>query len=184
MAALVAGLLAQASDRTPLLVSGLATHTRRPGSVLAAAVLAVALSSAVGAAGGALVAPMLTPEARALLLGLALLSAGVPALLLMKAPRSLDRARLGAFGTALLLLTAATMGDGAQFLTAALAARQGQPVFAGVGVVIGSGTVLVAAALASPRDIDRLPLRAIRAVIGIGMIGTGLVAILGGLRLL
>src|SRR3546814_8302532 len=86
MAALLAALFAQASDRTPWCAALLGSRFARPVPVIAALVIAIVVINGLGAVAGALIGPMLTPEARALLLALALVSAGGAALFKAKAP--------------------------------------------------------------------------------------------------
>src|SRR3546814_10157199 len=89
MAALVAALFAEASDRTPWCAALLGSRFARPVPVIAALVIAIVVINGLGAVAGALIGPMLTPEARALLLALALVSAGGAALFKAKAPDAL-----------------------------------------------------------------------------------------------
>ncbi len=183
MAALVAALLAQASDRTPWIAARIARQFDRPGAVIAAAVLALAISNAIGAGIGAVMAPILTPNARALLLGLALLSAGATALLPLKPIGKPGGQRLGAFTTAFVTLLAAGLGGGTQFLAAAIAARHDLPVFAAIGATLGAAAVQVGAIMAGD---DRHPFapRAIRIAIGVAFAVTGTVALASALRLI
>ncbi len=95
MAALVAAALAQVGDRTAWLAAILADRYRRPGLVIALAALALALAGGIAAAGGALLAPLLSPNAKQLMLALALLLQGGGALFPAKLPDRLDRWRLG-----------------------------------------------------------------------------------------
>ncbi|WP_201294192.1 TMEM165/GDT1 family protein, partial [Escherichia coli] len=74
MAAIVAALLAQVSDRTPWAVAALGDRYDEKGAVIAGVALALAFGNAVGVVGGILVAPMLSPNAQGLLLALAMLS--------------------------------------------------------------------------------------------------------------
>jgi putative Ca2+/H+ antiporter (TMEM165/GDT1 family) len=183
MAALFAAALVQVGDRTAWLTAILVDRFRRPGHVLVAAALAVAGASGIAATGGALVAPLLTPNARALLLALALALQGGGALFAAKPPDRLDGWRLGAFATAGVGLFVLAFGDGAQFIVAALAARGGSPWGAAIGATIGSLAVLVPAGLVGERAWTAAPLPAVRRAIGIVFIMTGLVLGLGALRL-
>jgi len=76
MAALVLGAITQASDRTPWLAAILADRLGR-ATVSVALVVALAINYALAVVGGRLLAPMMTPEAKLLLLALALLLAGL-----------------------------------------------------------------------------------------------------------
>jgi len=183
MAALVAALIAQASDRAPWLAARLADASARPGAVLAAAFTALVIGYGVGAAAGAVMAPLLTPNARALLLGLALLSAGLPALLPPKPVKDKVSGR-AAFAAALITLLAGAMGDRTQFLTAAIAARSGWPVLAGAGAVLGAFVVQAAAILGDDELRRALPLTAIRIACALVLSVAGAVFALGALRLI
>src|SRR3546814_6103998 len=105
---------------------------------ISARVISIGVITGLGAVAGALIGPMLTPEARALLLALALVSAGGAALFKAKAPDALPDSRLGAFATGLLALLALGIGDRTQFVTFALAARTPIPALAFVGATLGS----------------------------------------------
>lgn len=182
MAALVAVALAQATDRTPLLAAILADrYGRLP--VLLGAVAALALGHGVAAAGGALVAPMLTPNARQLLLALALIFAGVSAPFPGRSPDRLAGWRLGALATSFLGLVIMAFGDSAQFITAAAAARSPVPPLAAVGATLGSLAVVVPAAMLGEAGWQRLPLRRLRLAIAGLLLVTGTILALGALSL-
>lgn len=184
MAALVAALLAQTSDRQPWLAARLAAQSKAHGAVIAATALALAISNALGALAGALMAPILTPNARALLLCFALLSAGASCFGRVKPVSQRSGMTLGAFLTAFITLLAAAMGDRTQFLTAAIAARSDVPVFAAIGATIGALAVHLAAIGAGERAQRRVPMRAIRIAIGLVLMLAGTVSGLSALRLI
>jgi putative Ca2+/H+ antiporter (TMEM165/GDT1 family) len=184
MAALVAALLAQASDRTAWCAAMLRDRFARPGVVIAALAIAVAAINGLGGAAGALVGPVMTPEAKALMLALALVTAGGAAFLPMKPPDSLPDSRLGAVATSLLALFALGLGDRTQFITFALAARTPMPVLAWAGATIGALTVTVPAVLVGERPWLALPLKAIRIACCAVLLVAGLAIGLGALRLL
>lgn len=184
MAALVAAALAQVGDKPAHLAAILADRYKAPGVVITAALLALAGASGIAAAGGALIAPQLTPEARQLLLALALLLQGAGALWPTKPPERLTGWRLGAFVTSLLGLFILLFGDGVMFVVVALAARSDAAAFAAVGATLGGLAVLAPAALLGERGWNRLPLATARRVIGalflLGAVWLGL----GALRLI
>ena len=70
MAALVAALLTQTTDRSAWLAAMLGTRFARPGIIIAAIAIALCIVNALAAIGGALIAPVLSPNAKALLLAL------------------------------------------------------------------------------------------------------------------
>ena len=129
-----------------------------------------------------LVAPILTPNARGLLLALALVSAGAAALFKPKSPA--ERFRGGAFVASLAALLALGIGDRTQFITFALAARTPIPALAAIGATVGGLAVLVPAMLAGERAYARLPERSIRLPIAALLLITGAAIGLGALRLL
>jgi len=182
MAALVAAALAQATDRSAVLAARLGDRFERRGGVIAGLVIALIAVNAIAAAGAALVAPMLTPNAKALLLALALLSAGGSALFPPRPPKG--EARGGAVIAALAGALALGLGDRAQFITFALAARTPIPALAATGAVIGGLAVLVPAVLAGERGRAVLPEAPIRFAIAALFLVAGAVAGLSALRLL
>lgn len=181
MAALVLGALVQLGDRTPWLAAILADRYRSPGVVLAAAAVALAVNNAVGVVGGMLVAALLTPNAKLLLLALALLLAGVSTGLRGKAPDRLEGWRLGAFGTSALGLAILAFGDRMQFVTAALAARGTVPWLAAVGATLGALAVCAPAIVLGEKRWAALPWVPVRATVGavlvIAGVWTGLTAL-------
>jgi putative Ca2+/H+ antiporter (TMEM165/GDT1 family) len=185
MAAFVGALLCQASDRTAWLAAIMADRYHQPSAVIVAATIALALGNALGAVAGTLIAPIMTPNARALFLAIALVSAGGGAFFPLKAPDRMTGWRIGALATSLVAMLTIGMGDRAQFLTAALAARTpGAAAFAAVGATLGSIAIIVPAIIAGERSFRSLPHRPIRAVIGLILVLTGVIVGLGALRLI
>jgi Ca2+/H+ antiporter, TMEM165/GDT1 family len=184
MAAFVAAVLAEASDRTPWLGAILGTRFNKPGAVILATILAFAAVNTIGAIGGALIAPHISPNAQNLLFALALLNAGVSALWKLKAPDRLEGWRLGAFLTSLLGIFILAFGERTQFLTAAIAARSPLPALAAVGATLGAAVINIPAILAGEPARAHLPLTPIRIVIGAIFVIAGLWIGLGALRLI
>jgi Ca2+/H+ antiporter, TMEM165/GDT1 family len=181
MAALLAALLSQPSDRTPWLAAILADRTQRPMAVLLGLALALAIVQAVAAGAGAWIGPKLSPNAQGLLLALALLSAAAAMVTRIKPPDRLEGWRLPPFLLAFLGLLILAAGDRTQFLTFALAARSPVPWLAAVGALIGALAVNVPMVLAGERARRRLPLTAARwagaALFGIAGVAAGLSAL-------
>ena len=184
MAAFVAAILAQAGDRTPWLAAVLADRYRAPWSVVAGTTLALAGTYAIGAVCGALLGPRMTPEARQLLLGLALVLAGGSALFAPKLKDRLADWRIGAFATSALGLFVLTLGDRTQFIAAALATRTPTPAFAAIGATLGSLVAVVPALMMGEAAYRRLPLAAIRLGSGAILLVAGVVVGLGAVRLI
>lgn len=184
MAALVLGAICQAGDKTPWLAAILADRFRTPGIVIAAAALALAGNYALGVAGALLIAPMMTPEARLLLLALALVLAAFSTTLRARSPDRLEGWRLGAWGTSVLGLAIIVLGDRMQFIVVALAARSEVPWLAAVGGTLGGLAVVAPAALLGERQWLALPQRAIRIGTAILLSLTGVLLGLSAVRLI
>lgn len=184
MAAFVGALLVQASDRTPLTIAALADRFERRGEVITALSIVLVAGNVLATVGAAFVAPLLTPNAKALFLAFALLSAGGTALLPPRMPMVVKQGAAGAFFTTLGAMLAVGLGDRTQFLTAALALRAPVPAFAAIGAVLGALAVNVAAASLRARVLTRLPVRLVRLLIALLLLGAGAVAGLSALRLL
>lgn len=184
VSAFVAALLAECGDRTPWLAAMLAARFQRPVSVVLGIALAAASASALSATFGALIAPLLVPNARLLFLALALLFGGAGAFLPLRAPNALAGWRIGAFATSALGFFILEFGDRTQFLTAALALRSPVPALAAVGATLGILAVSIPAALAGEAVLKRLPPIATRIVPGVLFLLTGMICALAALRLI
>lgn len=182
--AFIAALLIQAGDRSPWLVAILADRYGRPFTVAFAALLAHAGGNAVAATGALLIAPLLTPNAKQLLLALALIFAAMGALWRLKPPDRLERWRLGAVLTPLLGVFILALGDTTQFFTLALGVRGPTPWFAFGGALAGILVVHLAAALMGEQSWSRLPIRGFRTGVGVLALLAGAVVGAGALRLI
>ena len=181
MAAIVLGAITQAADRTPWLAAILADRWRSRGLVIAAALLALAANYALGVVAGRAVAGLLTPEAKLLLLAMALVLAGLGTGWRSKAPDGLAGWRVGRVVTAVAGLFIMAFGDRMQFIAAALAARTALPWAAAVGATLGAGAICAVAVVLGEEKWRALPHRALRiggaAVLTIAGIVVGLNAI-------
>ena len=182
--AFVAVLLAQAGDRSPWLVAILADRFGKPFTVALAAVLAHAAGNAIAATGGMLVAPMLTPNARQLLLALALGFAAMGALWRLKPPDRLEGWKPGAFATPLLGVFILAAGDTTQFFTLAFAAQEPAPVLAAAGATVAVLVVNGTAATMGEKAWRKLPIGPYRIGFGLLCLVTGLILAAGALRLI
>jgi len=161
MAALVAGLLAQAGDRPAWLLAILADRWR-PAPVLVAAALALVAAGALAVMGGILIAPTLSERAARLLLALALAVQGAGQFWPVRAPDRLAGWRLGAGGTAFAGLLTLFAGDGLQFIVLAVAAGADLPWLALAGATLGAFAAIAPAALLGEARWRQLPLATIR----------------------
>ena len=180
--AFLLALLSQIGDRPPLLAAILVDRYRRPATLLLAAVAAHGAGSAIAAALGATFTATLTPEAKSLLLAMALLFAGVTGLWTSRLPSRLDRWRLGAFATSLAGLFILALGERTQFLTFALSTG-GAPWFAAAGATLGATVVSAAALNLGEAHWSALPLRQLRLAIAALFLLAGTIIGLGALRL-
>lgn len=183
MAAFVAALLVQATDKTAWLAARLGTRFESPGSTIVAITIALILVNALAAVGAVLIAPMLTPNAKALLLAFALVSAGASSLFALKPPKVSD-ARAGAFIASLAGALALGLGDRAQFITFALAARTPLPALAAIGATLGGLVVTVPAVLAGEPGRAAIPFTPIRLTVAVLLLLAGAISGLGALRLI
>lgn len=180
--ALVAALLAGIGDRPAWLAARMGRKYRPAGLVLAAAVLAHALAAAIAVAGGWLVAPLLTPNAKALLLALTLILAGIGATLRARPTR--EQGCIRGPVTAFAGMASAAAGDRATFITFALAAWGAQPALAGVGMVLAAAALAAAAISLGSEGWRALPLRPLSITGGVILLLAGILIGLGGLRLI
>jgi putative Ca2+/H+ antiporter (TMEM165/GDT1 family) len=183
MAALVAALVVEATDRTPWLIAIFADRFARRGTVIVAALCALATGFAIVALGGALIGERLTPEARQLFLAVALLNAGVSAFFPIRPPNRLDGWRVGAVATTFFGVFILAFGGRTQFIVMALAERGTAPVLAAVGATLGAAAVIVLAALSGEAARRTLPITALRVVTGVVLCVIGAILALGALRL-
>ncbi|MEI9853115.1 MAG: TMEM165/GDT1 family protein [Sphingomonas sp.] len=181
--AFIAALVTQLGERPAMLTAILADRYGRPLLVTLGAALAHALGNLVAAGGGAMVAPLLNPNAQALMLAVALVVGGFGGIWPVKPPKRLDDWRMGSLLAAFLGTIALTVGDRTQFLTFAIAVR-GEPWFALAGAVAGTLAVSFVAAVLGELSWGRIPLKAFRVVTALAMLVAGVVIGAGALRLL
>lgn len=182
--AFIAAALAEIGDKSPWLAAILAARFGKPGLVVLGIVVAAAAASALSAIAGALVQPMLTPNARLLFFALALILSGVSGFLALKRPDPLEGWKIGAFATTALGLFILQFGEGTQFLVAGLAVNAKVPALAAVGATLGICAVTIPLALAGTALRNRLPIRAMRIVPAVLFLFTGLWSAVSALRLI
>ncbi len=180
--AFVAVLLAGVTDRPPILAAILADRHGRAATI--AGIVAQGMGFVLAAIGGVVVAPHLTPDARNLLLALALLSAGGSTLFAARIKDRLTGWRMPGALVGLLGMAVMALGDRSQFLIFALVARTPDPVAGAIGGTLAAAVFTTAAATLGERGWYALPLHAVRPVAGGILLVTGAVVGLGALRLL
>ena len=158
------GLLAAAAvtlaGREAVRVARLSAALGAGTGLLVAVWLAGIGSCAITAWLGALVAVQVVPDAKSMLVAIALLIAGLALALLRPGPPPAEPTR--STGAITLVLCGAQFASAAGFLLFALSAGTGEPALAATGGAAGSGATLSAAwALGSDWEV-RLPLRWLR----------------------
>lgn len=183
--ALIAALLAGATDRPAWLAGILGKRFgKRTGVILGVVAAQVAIMGAA-LAGALAVRDMMTPNARSLIFGLALLFAGAGALMPPKPPRDrLEGWRIGALPTSAIGLFILAFGERVQFVGFGAAAWGGSPLLAAMGAMFGAIVAGAVAATLGEREWRRLPLRPIGIAGGAMLVLGGLFLALGGLRVI
>ena len=179
--AFLLAVLSQIGDRPALLTAILADRYGRPLTIAFAAGLAHAGLNFAAAFAGMAVAPMMTPNAKALLLAIALISGGLFGFG-GKLKDRLEGWKMGALVTPLLGVLVLAFGERTQFFTFALATR-GEPWFAATGATIGAFAIGFVAAVLGERAWQGIPLRWPRISVALAFLGAGAWIGLGALRL-
>ena len=175
--ALIAAAAATLGGREAVRVARLSAGLGQGTALLVAAWIGCVLACALAGRLGAGIAGQLMPNAKTMLVAIALLLAGLELALLrpVRAPAEPTRS----FGAILVVLSAAQLTAAAGFLVFALAGASGVPWLAAAGGAIGSGAVLSAAWAAGAEWERRLPLRAVRFSVVALLIAAALVTALG-----
>jgi Ca2+/H+ antiporter, TMEM165/GDT1 family len=170
--AFIAVLLAETGDRVQTQTHRLALSYAALRPVWLALGLSGLLTFGLAAAGGALLVDLINYRARTLFLGVALLAAGIPMLMRIKAAAAVSPTR--PFVTSLIRIVPALLASGSLFLITAIAARTAMP---GLTMAGGFAAMLLAAALPMLlRDEwpGALPLALLRQIAGGILIAAGL----------
>lgn len=181
--AFIAALLTQAGDRPAILTAILADRYGRPLTVAFVAALAHGAINALAAIGGEQIAPLLTPNARALFLAVAFVVGGFSALLPVKTPDRLESWGIGVLATTFLGVFSLALSAQTPFFTLAFAVRS-DPWFAAAGATAGAFAVAFVAAVLGELSWQRIPFRGFRILIGLLFLIAGAVIGLGAVRLL
>lgn len=185
MPALVAALLAQATDRPPWLAAILADRWQRPLAVILALVIVQATLAGVAMLGAIWARDMIVPEARRLLFGASMVAAAIGAVMPPRAPVDrLENWRMGRFATAFVGLFILALGDRTQFIVFGASSAAVSPILAAIGAVLGGSIPGVVAVTIGERAWRRLPLRSMGLGIGVLLGVSGLWTMAGALRLI
>jgi len=162
--ALLAAAAAMLGGREAVRVARLSAALGAGIGLLVACWIAAILGSALAARLGAGIAGQLVPNAKAMLVAMALLLAGLELIVLRpgRAPAEATRS----LGAILLVLSGAQVTAAASFLVFALAGASGTPWLAAAGGACGCGAVLTAAWAVGGAWEARLPLGPLRYAVG------------------
>src|SRR5687768_14345419 len=158
--ALLAAAAATAGGREAVRVARLSAALGGGRMLLVAGWLACAVACVLAARLGAGIAGELAPEAKTMLVAIALLLAGLELLVLRPGRTPAEPTR--SFGAVLLVLGAAQLTAAAGFLVFALAGATGAPWLAATGGALGSGAVFTAAWSMGAEWEKRMPLGLLR----------------------
>lgn len=170
--AFIAALIAGIGDRPARLAALLGTGR----GVLAGFAVGTAAIIALSIAGATVIAPLLTPAARSILLGIALILSGLGGFWSRRIERPGGPPALAA------LTGSFVASDSTAFLAFAFAVKGSAPMLAGVGAFAGATVLATAAAVLGP-GWPRLPLVALGRAGGALLLVVGLFVALGGLRI-
>jgi putative Ca2+/H+ antiporter (TMEM165/GDT1 family) len=173
--------LAEFGDKTQLLSFVLAARFRRPWPIVAGILVATLANHGLAGALGAWITTVLTPGALRWVLGLSFLAMAAWILVPDKIDGAQARssARLGVFGTTLVVFFLAEMGDKTQIATVALAAHYAAPLAVVVGTTLGMMVANVPAVLVGDRLAARVPMRLLHAVAAAVFALLGVATLLG-----
>jgi len=172
-------LLMELGDKTMLTTMCLSAQYRRPKLVLLATMLALTTSSIIAVTLGYILSTTLPIEIITYVSGILFLSLGFYTLARADSeiPDTCDNpgTLFGMFSLVLL----SELGDKSQIATLALAAESAFPLMIFIGAIIGFFIINSIAVLAGESIAERIPIKAVKRVVGIIFILFGLLVIFG-----
>ena len=180
----LAALLAGMGDKPQQLAAQLGKRFDRQGPILGGIAVAAFLSSLAAAFGGRIIADLINFRAIGLMLGVALIAAGIDGLLRRKPAVLPASPRFGAFATALTAVLIVSFGDRTQFLTLAFAARADSAWLASAGATVGIVAAAIPAVLFGKRLETMMPIRAVRLAAAVIFLFAGIIVAADALRLI
>ena len=166
--------LAEIGDKTQLLAFILAAKFRRPVPITLGILLATLVNHGFAGALGSWITTLLGPETLRWVLGISFLAMAAWTLI----PDEFDEedaklARFGVFGTTLVAIFLAEMGDKTQVATVALAAQYQSLFMVVTGTTLGMMIANVPAVILGDRIAEKMPVRLVH------RIAAGIFAVLG-----
>ena len=157
--------LAEIGDKTQLLAFILAAKFRKPVPIILGILAATIANHAMAGALGAWITSLMGPETLRWLLGVSFIAMAAWTLVPDKFDE--DEARLaqfGVFGTTLIAVFLAEMGDKTQVATVALAAQYSSVLFVVAGTTLGMMIANVPAVLLGDRIAEKMPVRLVHGI--------------------
>ena len=180
----IAAALAEFGDKTQLLVVALAARYRAPWAILLGIAVAALANALLAGAAGTLVSHLITLRALSLLIGVALVFAGVAGLIPQIDESGMGATwRTGAFVTSATCFFLLEFADKTQFLTFAFAAQYDSMGLAAAGAASGVIAASVPAILLAERLPQRVPLAKLRLGVAIFFLLAGFIVAVNALRL-
>lgn len=176
--ALITAFLAAFGGRDQRLMASLSSSHGASGSLLGAAWAASIVTAGLAALAGSMLATLLPPAGKAMLVAIALLLAAAELAwpIKLREPKEPTHSLFAI----LLVIFSRQVTDAARFLIVAVAAATGAPVLAAIGGAIGGGAALTLGWAAGSDLTQRFPLRAVRLVVAglllLAAVWTGLAA--------
>ncbi|MBN9696736.1 MAG: TMEM165/GDT1 family protein [Zoogloea sp.] len=174
--------LAEIGDKTQLLAFILAAKFRKPVPIIIGILVATLVNHGCAGAVGEWLTHLVSPQTLRWVLGVSFIAMAIWTLIPDKFEEDDAKlARMGVFGTTLLVFFLAEMGDKTQIATVALAAQYQNLAWVVAGTTIGMMIANVPAVLLGDRIAQRMPVRlvhgiaaAIFAVLGVAtLLGAG-----------
>lgn len=181
---LVAALIAGIGDQPAWYVARLSDAARATAATLGCLLIVHVIAATLMATAGGLAAPILTPNAKALLVALALGAAGIGSLIKMPPIGGVDALATGGFVTTLVQMIRITAIDRTAFIVFAFAARGPSPQLAAIGGLTGAVALAVIAMTLGAASWRAFPWRAITLIAGSLLLIAALLTGLGALRLI
>jgi putative Ca2+/H+ antiporter (TMEM165/GDT1 family) len=178
--------LAEIGDKTQLLSFVLAAKYRKPLPICLGILVATLFNHALAGLVGAWITTWLGPDTLRWVLGLSFLAMAAWSLIPDKLDRDEDEKapRWGVFGATLVAFFFVEMGDKTQVATVALAAKYATVGAVVIGTTLGMMIANVPAVIIGDRIAHRLPVRLIHGIAALIFAVLGVLALVGGERLL
>jgi putative Ca2+/H+ antiporter (TMEM165/GDT1 family) len=174
--------LAEIGDKTQILALILASQLKRPGTIIAAILLATLVNHSLAVALGTWVATVMSVEALRWMLSLLFVAlAGWTFLARAGDIQEVKLSRFGVFGATAIAVFLAETGDKTQVATVALAARYDSPASVVIATALGVLLADVPAVLVGWRVAHKVPVRLVQAAGAVLLVLLGIATFMAGM---